>query len=185
MHSVLEAEKNTKDNGKLIKESINQGLSAFMPDMIFEHLVKNYSLAKQLYGEALLRLLSGYNPNYIRRNINIPEFQKELKKRMKDKLEELKEEFLIDKDYSINEKGFELASLTLYTEELDKLKASGLLGEKIHKKASHYGDKEEVIDFKKGSRYRDISVRRTIKAAVLRNHRNVGLTDLKLFCSMP
>jgi len=179
MHSVMQAE-DTKEKGKLIKDAINQGLSSFMSDMIFEHLVKNYSLAKQIYGDTIIKLLSGYNPSYVKRNINIPEFRKELKKNINEKIDQLKAEEILDKDGMINDKGVELAALNLYTEELDKLKAKGLLGERIHKKTSHYGDKEEVTEYKK-SRYRDIAIRRTVKSAVKRNHSTIQAEDLKIF----
>jgi len=179
MHSVMQAE-DTKEKGKLIKDAINQGLSSFMSDMIFEHLVKNYSFAKQIYGDTIIKLLSGYNPSYVKRNINIPEFRKELKKNINEKIDQLKAEEILDKDGMINDKGVELAALNLYTEELDKLKAKGLLGERIHKKTSHYGDKEEVTEYKK-SRYRDIAIRRTVKSAVKRNHSTIQAEDLKIF----
>jgi len=78
MKSVLSNDKKTIDDGKLIAESINQGISAFTPDLAFENITKNFTIAKQLYGEKLIRLLAGYNPNYIAKNLGIPEFQKEL-----------------------------------------------------------------------------------------------------------
>ena len=49
MHSVLENDKETIDNGKLINDSLNQGFSAFSPDLMFEQLVQNYKMAKQIY----------------------------------------------------------------------------------------------------------------------------------------
>jgi len=78
MHSVIENDKKTIEEGKLIKDSINQGISSFTPDLMFEQLCKNYSMAKNLFGESLIKLLSGYNPNYIEKNIQIPELMKAL-----------------------------------------------------------------------------------------------------------
>ena len=82
MHSVLENDKATIDKGKLISDSINQGFQSFTPDLLYQQLVKNYSMAKHIYGPSLLKLASGYNPDYIEKNINIPEFRKELKFRI-------------------------------------------------------------------------------------------------------
>ena len=56
-------------------------MSAFTPDLMFEQLVQNYSLAKQIYGESIIRLISGYEPDYVKKNIGIPEFKKELKEK--------------------------------------------------------------------------------------------------------
>ena len=51
MHSVLENDKKIIDSGKLISDAINNGMSSFSPDLMFEQLVKSYTLAKQIYGE--------------------------------------------------------------------------------------------------------------------------------------
>ena len=75
MHSVLENDKKIIDSGKLISDAINQGMSSFSPDLMFEQLVKNYTLAKQIYGESIIRLVSGYEPDYVKKNAGIPEFQ--------------------------------------------------------------------------------------------------------------
>ena len=74
MHSVLENDKDTIDNGKLLGESINQNLSSFVPDLIFRNLVNDYKLAKQLYGEFIIRKLTGYDPRFVEKNLKIPEF---------------------------------------------------------------------------------------------------------------
>ena len=76
MRSVMENDKETIDEGKLIKEAFNRGMGSFVPDMMFENLVKNFSLAKNLYGETMIRLLTGYDPSYIEKNVVVPEFQK-------------------------------------------------------------------------------------------------------------
>jgi len=95
MHSVLENDKETIDKGKLIRDSINQGFNSFTPDLMYQQLVKNYSMAKHIYGPSLLKLATGYDPDYIKKNINIPEFQKELRFRIQKNIEKLKEEGLL------------------------------------------------------------------------------------------
>ena len=104
MHSVLENDKKTIDSGKLISDAINQGMSSFTPDLMFEQLVKNYTMAKHIYGESIIRLVSGYEPDYVRKNIGIPEFQKELKEKIQEKIEQLKEDGFLNKDDSLSEK---------------------------------------------------------------------------------
>ena len=121
MHSVLENDKKVIDSGKLISDAINQGMSSFTPDMMFEQLVKSYTLAKQIYGESIIRLVSGYEPDYVKKNIGIPEFQRELREKIQQKIQELKDDGFVSKDDSISEKVIELASLVLYFEELYKI----------------------------------------------------------------
>ena len=181
MHSVLKNDKKVIDSGKLISDVINQGISSFSPDMMFEQLVQNYRLAKQIYGESIIRLVSGYEPDYVKKNIGIPEFQKELKQKIQEKIQELKDEGFLSNDNSVSEKGVELASLVLYYEELDKITPKGITGEKISKKSFVYGDKESSRQYKKGDRYRDIALKKSIKLAIRRNHLELGEKDLQVF----
>lgn len=181
MNSVLENDKEIIEEGKLIKDAINQGMSAFTPDLIMEQLVKNFSVAKKLFGETLLRQLTGYDASYIERNINIPEFQKELGYKINENIRKLKDSKFLKKDGSITDKGIELASLILYTEELDNIIPKGILGEKIHKKSFIYGDKDNIKEYKKGDRYRDIAIKRSAKLAIRRKHKKLKKVDLKTF----
>ncbi len=180
MHSVLENDKKTIDSGKLISDAINQGMSSFSPDLMFEQLVKNYTVAKQIYGESIIRLVSGYEPDYVKKNIGIPEFQKELKEKIQQKIGDLKEEGLIQDDNSLSEKGVELASLVLYFEELDKIVPKGIIGEKLSKKTFVYGEKENSRGYKKGDRYRDIALKKSIKLAIRRGHHYFDSKDLQV-----
>ncbi|MEK6891806.1 MAG: VWA domain-containing protein [Nanoarchaeota archaeon] len=181
MHSVLENDKKTIDSGKLISDAINQGMSSFTPDLMFEQLVKNYTLAKQIYGESIIRLVSGYEPDYVKKNIGIPEFQRELKEKIQEKIQELKDDGLVEKDNSLSEKGIELASLVLYFEELDRIVPKGIVGEKISKKTFIYGEKENSRCYKKGDRYRDIALKKSVKLALRRGHTTFDGKDLQVF----
>ena len=180
MHSVLENDKKVIDSGKLISDAINQGMSSFSPDLMFEQLVKSYTMAKQIYGESIIRLVSGYEPDYVKKNIGIPEFQKELKEKIQQKISELKEDEFLNKDNSLSEKGIELASLVLYFEELDKIVPKGIIGEKISKKSFIYGEKENSRLYKKGDRYRDIALKKSVKLAIRRGHANFDNKDLQV-----
>ncbi len=181
MKSVLENDKETIEKGKLISDSINQGLSSFTPDLIYQQLVKNYSIAEHIFGPSLLKLATGYNPDYIKKNINIPEFQKELRFRLQKNIERLKEDGLLGKDNEITDKGIELASLVMYFEELDKLVPKGILGEKIHKRASVYGAKEDTRIYKKSDRYKDLAIKKSAKLAIRRGHKKLEEKDLKVY----
>lgn len=181
MKSVLQNDRKKIEDGKIIADAINQGIMGFTPDLIFENMVQNYQVARQLYGEKLIRLLSGYNPDYIKKNLGIPEFKRELKAAISRKIEELKDEDFIDSDGLISEKGISLASLIMYTEELDHIIPKGVLGEKIHKRTSHYGDKKDVKVYTRGDRYKDLAVRKSIRLAIRRGHRKLMVQDLKTF----
>lgn len=179
MSSVLENDKDTIDNGKLLGESINQNLSSFVPDLIFKNLVNDYKLAKQLYGEMIIRKLTGYDPRFIEKNLKIPEFQEEVRQKIEESIKKLKEDELINKEGEITDNGIRLSSLILYTEELDKLKIKGL-GEKKEKKKDIYGDKKDYVNYKK-SRYRDIAIRQSVKTAIRRQHSQLLKEDLRIF----
>ncbi|MBI4143448.1 VWA domain-containing protein [Candidatus Woesearchaeota archaeon] len=180
MHSVLENDKKVIDSGKLISDAINQGMSSFSPDLMFEQLVKSYQMAKQVYGDSIIRLVSGYEPDYVKKNIGIPEFQKELKEKIQQKILELRDEGFLGKDNSLSEKGIELASLVLYFEELDKIVPKRIMGEKLSKRTFIYGEKENSRQYKKGDRYRDIALRKSAKLAIRRGHRDFADKDLQV-----
>lgn len=179
MHSVLENDKEIIEEGKLLTESINQNLSSFVPDLIFRNLVNDYKLAKQLYGELIIRKLTGYEPGFVEKNIKIPEFKEEIKKNIEENVKQLKNKDLLNKEGEVTDHGLKLSSLILYTEELDKLRIKGL-GEKKEKKKDIYGDKKDYVPYKK-TRYRDIAIKQSIKTAIRRQHSKLLKEDLRIF----
>lgn len=179
MHSVLENDKDVIDKGRLISNAINFGVS-FIPDMMYEQLVRDYATAKTLYGETLIRLLTGYNPNFVKKNINVPEFRRELQALIRERVDALKQDGLVGADNSVSDKGVELASLILYFEELDNITAKGDFGEKITKKHFVYGDRDASFNYRK-SGYRDIDVKKSAKLAIRRGHNQLAKEDLKVF----
>jgi len=181
MRSVMENDKKTIEEGRMIKDALNVGLNSFTPDLMFEQLVKNYSMAKKMLGPSLIRELTGYDDGYVDRNIKIPEFQREVKKNLKKNIGDLEKDGLIDKNGMLSDKGVELASLVLYTEELDNLIPKGILGEKIHKKSFIYGGKEDTKQYKKGDRYRDIALQKSVKLAIRRGKKELGKEELQTF----
>jgi len=181
MNSIIENNKQSIEDGKLIKESINVGIGLFTPNLLFEQLVKNYAMAEKIFGESIIRKLTDYDPSYVKKNIKIPEFQREIKKNIRSNIEGLKDRELIDEQGAITEQGVELASLILYKEELDNLTEKGILGEKVHKKNFRYGEKQDIINYKKGHRYRDIALKESVKLAIKRQHNKLIKDDLRVF----
>lgn len=179
MHSILEDDKENISDGRLISESVTQGIGSLTPDMIFQNLIKDYKLAKKLYGEVIIRELTGYSPNYIEKNINIPEFKRELQKKINDKIDDLKEDGFLNKDGTITDKGLTLSALVLYVEELDHLIPKGF-GEKKSKKQNIHGDKEDYRSYK-NNRYRDLAIKQTIKTSLRRGHSEISKEDLKAY----
>ncbi len=181
MHSVMENDQETIEQGKLLNEAINNNISAFTPDIMMEQMTKNFKLSKQIYGEKLIRALSGYDESFVEKNIHIPEFQRELRQKISESIEKLKEKKLLDKDSSFTEAGIELASLVTYIEELDNLEPKGFEGEKFQKRIDVYGDKKSIRPYKKGDKYKDVSVRKTLKTAVRRQHKEFTIEDFRLY----
>jgi len=180
-HSVMEAEEERLSEGKLVNEAMNNGITSFTPDVMFEQMVNDFKTAKNIFGETILKQLTGYSSEYIERNIKVPEFRKELRERVKKNLEALKDEGILGKGYSITDKGIKLASLVMYAEELDHLVPKGMFGEKIHKRKSIYGEHEDFKKFSKSDRYRDIALKKSIKTSIRRGHRKLQVEDLKSF----
>lgn len=181
MHSVLEHDEKTIDDGKIISESLSSGMGSFTPDVLFEKMVNEYRSAKKMYGETILTALTGYDPSYLEKNITIPEFQRHIKKRIQEKIREMRQKKLLDDNYIITDKGVALASLVMYVEEIDNLVSYGLLGEQLHDKPSHYGSKLDIKDYRKHDRYRDLALKRSITTALRRGHKNIVPEDLKTF----
>ena len=179
LHSVIENDKKVIDQGRLISDAVSQGLGSFTPDMMFQNLVENFQQAKQIYGERLLRQVTGYEIDYIEKNIRIPEFQRLLKQKLKQTLEELKRSGLLNWQYEVTDEGFELAAVVLYAEELEKLWPKGLVGREEQKRRQADGDKAEIRPYRKGS-YRDIAVRKSIKTAIRRGRKEIQIEDLRL-----
>ncbi|HLC22152.1 MAG TPA: VWA domain-containing protein [Candidatus Nanoarchaeia archaeon] len=180
MRSVLANDKDTIDDGKILNEALNRGLQSFTPDLLFQQMVQNYTHAERILGERLISLLAGYDSNYVKKNLNIPEFRRELKGNIAANINKLREEGLIDKEGIITEKGVELASLVLYVQEMEKIIPHGYLGEKIHKKKTHYGEKGDVRIYRKGDRYKDLSIKKSVHLAVRRGHADLQALDLKV-----
>ena len=171
LHSVLDGENTTE--GRIIKNALNQGISSFNPDFLFEQLVTNYNIAKNIYGEKILQEVVGDE-----KDIRFPENRKKIRKNIEDLFFQMKKQGLLGKELDITQKGIRLASLILYTEELSQLEAKGFRGEHMHKRKSHYGEPTDIKRFHKGDRYKDIAIRESLSLAMRRRHKNLEKEDL-------
>lgn len=179
MRSVLENDTQDVDDGKLVAEAVNQGIGSFTPDMMFSSLVQNFRQAEKLFGETIVRALSGYSPDYVKKNISIPEFRDTLQQNIKENIEELQERGTLDSQGFVTRRGMKLASLVLYTEELDHLVAKGLGKEKIREK-DIYGEKDGVVKYRK-QRFRDIAFKQSVKLAARRGRDKIEFSDLRAY----
>lgn len=177
LHSKVPIDKDKIDKGKLLKDAINNNISSFSPDTSFENLVNNYHTAKKLTGETMIRELTGYDPGYVDKNINIPEFKRELKDRIKKNIEELQKKGLLDKEGFITDEGYEFASLSLLSEELDKLEGKGLLGENDSKEKSATGNITEYRPYRNSDTYKQLNVRQSIKKALRRGRDTISKNE--------
>lgn len=177
MRSVLENDQQTIDEGRLIAESISQGISGFTPSLIMKNLVNDYQRAKQLYGETIIRELTGYEPDYVEKNLNIPEFRNVIEQKIHKNIAELKERGMLDKHRQFTPHAINLAAIILYTEELDRLRVRGH-GEQEERRVTPYGAPHADRRFTRGTRYRDIALKRSIRTAIRRGHTRLIEDDL-------
>jgi len=170
-------ESNESKDGIIVGESVNRGINNFSPDMIFERIVDNYKVAKEIYGEKIIELLSGYDPSYIEKNIKIPEFQKVLKNNIKNEVLALKKRDVLEDDFSVSEDALESSIVEMYLKEIDDILPKSYFGEKI-KKQNHQGI-EKVEDYQTLKKsYSNIMLSKTIKRTIRREHKEVISEDI-------
>ncbi|MGV8168911.1 MAG: vWA domain-containing protein [Candidatus Nanoarchaeia archaeon] len=178
MHTQVDSDKDKIDKARVLSDAINNNVSSFSPDITFEQMVNNYSSAKKLFGETLIRELTGYDSGFVEKSIKVPEFKRELKERIKQNIEKLKEEGLLDKEGFITDYGYDFAALSMLSDELEKMEGKGFLGENTSKQKSFMGDIQDYRNFRTSDRYRSISLKQTIKKAVRRKHSSIEQEDL-------
>ena len=183
-HTVVDVNTDNIDEGTIVEEAFDNNMGSFMPDMMFKDLVNNFKNAKKLYGETLIRELSGYDPRFIDNNAKIPEFQRKLKKRLENKANELQDKGLMKKNGSFTKEALNTAALFLIKEEFDQsLKGpKNNFGQHKQKKVDRNGEKSSLIrSYNKQDSYKDISARHSVNKALRRKHENLELDDLMVF----
>lgn len=174
LNSVIEGDK--KDDAAIVMNALNHGVFAFNPDKMFEQLVNNYKDAEKLFGEGFIRYCDASE-----RDMRFPEVQRKVKEKIKERVEELQNSGFLNEDGEITQKGITFASLSMYVEELDRLEGKGLLGDKLQKKKSHYGERIDVKKYRHGDRYKDLALKRSIKEALRHRHKTLEKSDLQVF----
>ncbi|MBI4147719.1 VWA domain-containing protein [Candidatus Woesearchaeota archaeon] len=181
MHTVVPGDKNTVPDGLIVEEAQNRGVGVFSPDLFFDHLVNNYRMAEQLYGEKLLRLITGYSGAYLERNLRLPEFKKVLKQQLTDNIQKLEDTGMLDKDGKITAEGFSIGALAVVLEELNMPAGTGLQETHKGKTAGKIGERDDTRTYHRGDTYRDINVRKTISQLI--KHGKTAITPQDLIIS--
>lgn len=165
------------DAATLITEIMGTGSAPFTPDMILAEMVKNYRNAERLFGRRLIRAFSGYDAGYVKKNINISEFRKELKKRSRSLTLKMKEEGLVEKG-EYTEKALLIAALSMLDDELKRLESLGY--GKSNKRFVKEGEFKEYRGFTMNDRFRDMAFKQSIKMMARRGHKTLIPEDLKV-----
>ncbi|MEM4756188.1 MAG: VWA domain-containing protein [Candidatus Woesearchaeota archaeon] len=172
-------ENKEKPTAALLNEGINQGISSFSADGLYEMIDKNVSLAKKLVGERLLRIVTGYDPEYLEKNIRIPEFKKQIQKNIATTIQKAKEMGYLDDEGAFTQKGIELVGMHLYLEELDKLLSHGnTLGEKRSKQQGRVGNSDTTRHFKQGDPFSVINPKKSVQEAIKKNINQITKQEL-------
>lgn len=165
MHSVLPSDKKEVEQGLIVEEGQNFGVGVFSPDLLFEHMVRNYHVAEQLFGPKLLRLITGYTGSYLERNLRVPEFQKKVLAEIEERVEGLRRAGVIDEEGVVTVEGLEGAGLVVALEELDTLSGVGLRSRS--RKVDVQGEVDVSCSVRIG-RFRDMHVRKTVSRMIKR-----------------
>jgi Mg-chelatase subunit ChlD len=167
-----------RDESMLLEEMTAHGIGSFQPDIMMQNLTERYSHAEKLYGKTLITLATGFDSEYVKRNIRIPEFQKELEKQLKRQKQQLTEKGLIENG-SLTDKAYVLATQMMLTEEIEKMyKASFNEGRGMEK--SLHGEHESAKPYN-NERYHDIAIRESIRMSVRRRHEGIRREDIRAY----
>jgi Mg-chelatase subunit ChlD len=177
MHSVVENDEQAVKDGKLLCESVDYAVGSFTPDLMFKEIVENYRNAQRLFGPTIIRELTGYGSEYVERNLKMSEFREEIKRNIEKNIDRLKRERLLGKDGTVTDEGLRLATLVLYTEELDHIETHGM-GRKDVKERSHYGERTDAVLYAR-QRYKDLDLRASVMRAIRRGHATIDKGDLR------
>lgn len=168
-------------DGRLLLEAFNAGLFCIDPGAITAQLTANFGLAGQLYGESFLRELTGRELGWIEKNMPLPEFRRELAAKLEARIMRLVRSGLLNKDGTVARPALELSALVLACQELGGYAVRDLAGRQAMRKSCLFGSREEHVDFRKGMGWRALALKRSVKTALRRGHRELQLEDLRAF----
>ncbi|MFT4309302.1 MAG: vWA domain-containing protein [Candidatus Woesearchaeota archaeon] len=167
-----------RNDAMLLEEMTSHGIGTFQPDIMMQNLTQRYSHAEKLYGKKLISLATGYDSEYVKRNIRIPEFHKELEKRLKAKEKELGNKGLIEEG-SLTDKAFVLATQVMLTEEIERMYKTSF-NDSRGLERSDRGERESVKPYN-NEKYHDIALRNTIRMSIKRSHSGINKEDIRAY----
>jgi len=167
-----------EEEKKLFSEMYARGLNNFIPDFIFKNIVSNYQNARKLYGETFLRVITGYDPNQLKRDIRFKEIQEKIRQRLRDMKKYFESKGLINSQGNLTDEAMKLGILYLIEDELNKL-ISSKIGKNLLKEKSPHGLVSDYEIFTKNHSYKDIAIRPTLKVAIRRGHKKILKEDLR------
>ncbi len=152
-----------KKEGKILEEALNKGILNLQPDDIFRNITSNPEEAEKMYGKKFLEYFTSYDYEFVKRNVKIPEFQREIYKNIVDRIRSLRKKKLLDKNFNINFEKIDKVALKILEEEILKLR--GLIYHGIYESdlISAYGEYIDTRKYTIGDRYLDINPRETIR----------------------
>lgn len=159
-----------KQNGKLIGCILLNGIKNFSPEFFYEKMNKNFSAFKENFGEKAISLITGLNPEQVEKCLKLPEAKNKIKVLIENKIDELKENKLIDANGNVTEKGIELGALALLNEEIKRIKKFYSSGKLVPQNSEK--NKSDLRKWRKSDSYRKINIRASIKKA-LRQRKNL------------
>lgn len=175
--NTIDVDKDEVDKGRVMSEALNNNISSFMPDMMMDKMVTNFKEAKDIYGDSLIRELTGYDTDYVERNMKIPEFKQEIKENMKKNVDVLKDSDMVDDRGFVTEKAYDASAIALVAEELDELEGEGLQGDKKSKEKSIFGDRKGFRQYESSDNYKNINIRQSVSKALKRGRKNLKKED--------
>ncbi|MGM5481773.1 MAG: vWA domain-containing protein [Nanobdellota archaeon] len=178
-HSVLDVDTDTIEDGMIVEEAANHNVGSFMPSMMFKDIVQNFKNAKKLYGETIIRELTGYDPRYVEKNVKIPEFQRDLKERINENVDNLKEKGILNRGGFLSSEAIDVATIFLIEEEYNEVQGQTTpYGEHVHQTLDRYGQRSDARPFLKSDPYRDLAIKQSITKAIMRGHDKLHYEDL-------
>ena len=158
--------------GELALEGFNQGMGAFVPDLFFEQLTKNFARVRHIYGERLVRLLTGFDSSQIERNARYPEFRKMLREALRQRHDQLKDQDIFSEQNALTEEAVRLAALELLARaDVEQAGArSAVRGAE--------GDATGHRQYRTGDTYRDVDVKASVRSIIRKGKKKMDLDDL-------
>lgn len=182
---ILEPRSDIGRNAKILREMLNRGVVSFDSKHLAKMIISNARSAFSVYGREFLQALTGMSILDLETFEGKYERLDMLKKTIDKKLTEMKKAGYIITEINetkISEKGIELAAISTIIDEMDIVARFGSGDHKVYTTGNTVkGYPLAIREYRRGDSYKDISVRQTIKRAMLRGHEKILKEDLRVF----